>query len=121
MAWKVDVPPTANVEDVDPFVPDTNVGVVVKFKILFLAFVNVSTKTRLLITSSDVLDTTIVNVIKSPASLRTPFPFVSVAVTVFVTSNAGITPVYEIVLSLVMFPSVSSPSSLVSETLKVKL
>ncbi len=75
-----------------------------------------STKARLFITSPDVLETTIVNVIKSPASLRVPLPFESVDVAVFVTSNAGTTPVYEIVLSSVTFPSVSSPSSLISST-----
>ena len=99
----------------DPALADTNVGLLLNDISLPLPSVNVSAIETLLNTKLPLFLTVIVYVIISFASLRL-LELTSFIENVFVTSKDGIGLMSTSVLSFTVFPSVSSPSSLISDT-----
>ena len=103
-------PPTVRVVELEPAVALTNAGLPSKLIRLPLEEVIVSIKTKSSILSFEVFVIVILKTTLSPI-IPSLFPS-STILNVLITSKAGTTPVYEIVLSFSVFPSSSSPSSL---------
>ena len=106
------------VTEVDPAEADKYVGPLSKLKTLPLLSVKVSTRLKEVTVTLPVFSIVIVYLRTSPGSLL-ELPLVSVTETVLVTSIEGFGEIITSVVSLTVFPSVSSPSSEVSDTLLV--